>query len=79
MNNEAKEQLLDRINNRNNNSLKPNNKIRIRGAGDLVALVANPIKQVILNHTFSGSYFHQKLENCNCPERQKWLNEHIPF
>ena len=50
-------------------------KIRYAGAGDLVAAVAHPIAGVL------DRVFGMDLQaDCKgCAERQKWLNEAIPF
>ena len=41
----------------------------MRGLGDAVAKVAEPIKRAM----------PKLFKNCNCEGRKKWLNEHFPF
>ena len=56
---------------------KVTHKPRIRGAGDVVAIIAEPIKRTLMAH---GPVRLQKyLENCRCAERRSKLNKLLPL
>ena len=48
---------------------------RLRGAGDLVAVIAHPIAG-ILDRVFAT---HFGADCKGCADRQKWLNKTLPF
>lgn len=52
-------------------------KAELRGLGDAVAIVAEPIKQMIIRH--GPAPIARLVENCNCDKRIKSLNELVPF
>lgn len=56
---------------------KITHKAGVRGVGDLVAAVANPIKNAILKH--GTDKMRKRLENCKCKERQEKLNRMFPL
>jgi hypothetical protein len=47
------------------------------GLGDMVAIVAEPIKQAIINH--APEPIAKAMENCNCSERRAKLNQLFPI
>ena len=48
-----------------------------KGAGDLVAMVAEPIKKVLIEHLPKS--FANVVRNCNCNKRREKLNELVEF
>lgn len=52
-------------------------EIKMKGLGDLVAIVAEPIKQVIIDH--GPSKVSEAMKNCNCQQRREALNRLMPF
>lgn len=56
---------------------KKYNKAQLKGLGDAVALVADPIKQIIVRH--GPAPIVRLMENCNCAKRKQILNELVPF
>lgn len=51
-------------------------KLRLRGAGDVVALVAEPAKRAILAAFPCAAAW---LARCGCAQRQAGLNHWMPF
>ena len=50
----------------------------VNGAGDLVKLIADPIKKVATS--VMPEHIRKMIEkNCGCQKRQEWLNKHIQF
>lgn len=49
----------------------------IRGLGDVVAMVANPIKKAAL--AVANDEWKKRIQNCGCAQRQEWLNKQFPF
>lgn len=49
----------------------------LKGAGDAVALVAEPIKKALVNALPSD--LGKVIANCNCEKRKEFLNKLIPF
>lgn len=60
---------------RNNVDL-PNPK-SMKGLGDLISKIAEPVKQVMLKH--GPDQFVEYLKNCNCDKRKEFLNKLVPF
>jgi len=50
---------------------------QITGAGDVVAMVADPVKKVIMK--FGPQALKRMLANCNCEKRKAELNRLIPL
>jgi hypothetical protein len=50
---------------------------KCQGLGDLVAMVAEPVKRTIINH--APKVVAEMLRNCNCNKRKEVLNKLIPF
>lgn len=49
---------------------------QIRGLGDLISKVSEPIKNTIINH--SPENIAKMVKNCNCKGRQEYLNNVFP-
>ena len=49
----------------------------IKGLGDLVAIVAEPIKTAIINH--APTRISNMMKNCNCNKRKVFLNKILPL
>jgi hypothetical protein len=54
----------------------PKPKKRIVRLGDRVAVVAEPIKHMLMTH--GPHWIKKKLENCNCHQRKEMLNNLLP-
>lgn len=52
-------------------------KKQLTGLGDVVATVAEPIKNMLLK--LPSQQLQQYLSMCNCQKRKEWLNEHFPI
>ncbi len=50
---------------------------RIRGLGDVVAKVAEPIKRQALKH--GPQWVKEALRNCRCEARREFLNRLVPL
>lgn len=50
---------------------------KAKGAGDVVAMVAEPIKKAIIKHM--PPRIAELMKNCNCDKRKELLNKLIPF
>ena len=50
---------------------------KCRGAGDLVAMVAEPIKNAI--NAIAPEIIQRMLNNCGCNKRREALNRMLPF
>lgn len=48
----------------------------ITGLGDMIAVVAEPIKHIIIKH--APEPIAKIMENCNCSERRAKLNQLFP-
>lgn len=49
----------------------------IKGMGDVVAIVAEPIKTALIS--VLPDEIANKLRNCNCAKRRQALNDMMPF
>jgi hypothetical protein len=49
----------------------------MRGLGDVVAVVADPVKQIIMKH--GPGWARKRLANCKCAERRAALNRMFPI
>lgn len=49
----------------------------LQGAGDVVAMVAEPIKRTLMQH--SPEIVQKMLANCNCNKRREALNKLLHF
>jgi len=58
-------------------SVTPTASLKLRGLGDLVAVVANPLKQAIMRH--GPRMMRDWLQHCRCSERQEAWNKAVPF
>jgi hypothetical protein len=52
---------------------------RMRGLGDLVAKVAEPIKRTIIKHGPRTLANKLATGNCGCNKRKEMLNRMVPF
>lgn len=50
---------------------------KLRGLGDIVAIVAQPVKDVLIK--LGPASIKTKLNNCGCEKRRIWMNDHFPF
>jgi hypothetical protein len=49
----------------------------IRGLGDIVATIAEPIKKYMMAN--GSKAIQEYLARCKCNERKAWLNKHFPL
>jgi hypothetical protein len=57
--------------------IKPNTTVKIRGLGDVVEVIATPIKNLLLKT--GNSWVKEMLGDCNCTRRREILNEKFPI
>lgn len=50
---------------------------QVSGMGDVVAMVAEPVKKIVMK--LGPQTVKQMLANCNCDKRREMLNRLIPF
>lgn len=50
---------------------------KLRGMGDVIATVAEPIKEGIMQ--VAPERLKEWVRNCNCNKRREWLNTNFPI